>query len=127
MPNLPTYVLVTPARDEAQFVELTIQSVVAQTVRPLKWVIVSDGSTDGTDEIVNRYASAHPWIELLRMPERRINRLARKARLSPVGHDRAQESQIGRRQGASIRRYRPGRWADQAGRRVCGAVVGVIH
>jgi biofilm PGA synthesis N-glycosyltransferase PgaC len=67
--KLPTYVLVTPARNEAQFIESTIQSVVAQTMRPLKWVIVSDGSTDGTDEIVSRYAVAHEWIELLRMPD----------------------------------------------------------
>jgi glycosyltransferase involved in cell wall biosynthesis len=67
---LPAYVLVTPARNEARFIELTIQSVVAQTVRPLRWVIVSDGSTDGTDEIVLRYAAQHDWIELVRMPER---------------------------------------------------------
>ena len=43
--KLPAYVLITPARNEAQFIELTIKSVVSQTVRPLKWVIVSDGST----------------------------------------------------------------------------------
>ena len=53
--NLPTFVLITPARNEAAFIELTIQSVVGQTVLPLKWVIVSDGSTDGTDDIVKRY------------------------------------------------------------------------
>jgi glycosyltransferase involved in cell wall biosynthesis len=64
------YVLVTPARNEADFIEQTIKSVVAQTIRPAKWVIVSDGSTDGTDEIVKRYALSHQWIELLRMPER---------------------------------------------------------
>jgi biofilm PGA synthesis N-glycosyltransferase PgaC len=64
------YVLITPARDEAKFIEKTIKSVVTQTVLPLKWVIVSDGSTDGTDDIVKRYVAEHPWIELLRMPER---------------------------------------------------------
>ena len=79
MLKLPTYVLVTPARNEAQFIESTIQSVVAQTMRPLKWVIVSDGSTDGTDEIVSRYAVAHEWIELLRMPERKERHFAGKA------------------------------------------------
>ena len=47
------YVLVTPARNEEDFIELTIQSVVRQTVRPVKWAIVSDGSTDRTDEIVS--------------------------------------------------------------------------
>jgi poly-beta-1,6-N-acetyl-D-glucosamine synthase len=76
--KLPSYVLVTPARNEAQFIESTIQSVVAQTVRPLKWVIVSDGSTDGTDEIVTRYAVAHEWIELLRMTERKERHFAGK-------------------------------------------------
>ena len=79
MLKLPSYVLVTPARNEAQFIEQTIQSVVAQTVRPLKWVIVSDGSTDGTDEIVNRYAAENDWIELLRMPERKERHFAGKA------------------------------------------------
>src|SRR5215471_7553161 len=64
------YVLVTPARNEAEFIEQTIKSVVAQTIRPAKWVIVSDGSTDGTDEIVRRYTLSHQWLELLRMPER---------------------------------------------------------
>jgi len=70
MLKLPTYVLITPARNEAQFIETTIKSMVAQTVPPLRWVIVSDGSTDGTDEIVKKCASDHPWIELARMPER---------------------------------------------------------
>jgi poly-beta-1,6-N-acetyl-D-glucosamine synthase len=79
VPKLPSYVLVTPARNEAHFIESTIQSVVAQTVRPLKWVIVSDGSTDGTDEIVSSYAAIQPWIELLRMPERKERHFAGKA------------------------------------------------
>ncbi len=48
-----TYVLITPARNEAKFIALTIKSVVGQTIRPAKWVIVSDGSTDGTDDIVS--------------------------------------------------------------------------
>ena len=63
MLTLPVYVLITPARNEAQFIELTLKSVIAQTVLPLRWVIVSDGSTDGTDEIVSKYAVDHPWIE----------------------------------------------------------------
>ena len=75
----PSYALITPARNEAQFLELTIKSVVAQTVRPVKWVIVNDGSTDGTDEIVRKYAAAHPWIELVEMPEREERHFAGKA------------------------------------------------
>ena len=67
MADLPAYVIITPARNEAQFIEFTLKSMVAQTVKPLKWVIVSDGSTDGTDEIVSRYTAHYPWIELVRM------------------------------------------------------------
>jgi len=89
------YVLITPARNEAKFIELTLKSVVAQTVPPLRWVIVSDGSTDGTDEIVQRYAAEHSWIELVRMPERSERHFAGKvhgfnagyARLSGLEYD----------------------------------------
>ncbi|HWG21597.1 MAG TPA: glycosyltransferase family 2 protein [Terracidiphilus sp.] len=76
---LPAYVLVTPARNEARFIESTIQAVVAQTAKPLKWAIVSDGSTDGTDDIVSRYAALHPWMELVRTPERSERHFAGKA------------------------------------------------
>lgn len=85
---LPRYVLVTPARNEARFIELTIQSVVAQTVRPLRWAIVSDGSTDGTDEIVARYAAEHDWIELVQMQERKERHFAGKVFAFNAGRDR---------------------------------------
>jgi biofilm PGA synthesis N-glycosyltransferase PgaC len=91
MLTLPTYVLITPARNEAQFIELTLKSVVSQTVRPLRWVIVSDGSTDGTDEIVNRYAADYPWIELLRMPERRERHFAGKVHAFNAGYERVKD------------------------------------
>ena len=78
MLKLPAYVLVTPARNEAHSIELTILSVVSQTVLPLRWVIVSDGSTDGTDEIVKKYAAQHAWIKLLCMPERQERNFAGK-------------------------------------------------
>jgi len=81
-----TYVLVTPARNEAEFIELTLKSVVAQTVRPAKWVIVSDGSTDGTDDIVEKYAADHDWIELVRMPERRERHFAGKVLAFNAGY-----------------------------------------
>jgi glycosyltransferase involved in cell wall biosynthesis len=84
--DLPTYVIVTPARNEAQFIELTIKSVVAQTVRPLRWIIVSDGSTDGTDDIVRKWTSDHPWIQLVRMPERRERDFAGKVYAFNAGH-----------------------------------------
>jgi glycosyltransferase involved in cell wall biosynthesis len=86
--TVPAYVLITPARNEAPFIELTIKSVVAQTVQPLKWVIVSDGSTDGTDGIVSGYAAQFPWIELVRMPERRERHFAGKVHAFNAGYGR---------------------------------------
>jgi poly-beta-1,6-N-acetyl-D-glucosamine synthase len=83
------YALVTPARNEAQFIEQTIQSVVAQTVRPVVWVVVSDGSTDGTDEIVDRYLKAHSWMQLVRMPERRDRHFGAKVHSFNAGFERA--------------------------------------
>jgi len=86
MPTLPSYVLITPARNEAQFIELTIKSVVAQTIRPVRWVIVSDGSTDGTDDIVRRHAADHSWIELVRVPERKERDFAGKVHAFNAGY-----------------------------------------
>jgi glycosyltransferase involved in cell wall biosynthesis len=88
---LPRYVLITPARNEAQFIELTLNSVIAQTLPPVKWVIVSDGSTDGTDDIVRKYASDHPWVELVRMPERRERHFAGKVHAFNAGYKRLAE------------------------------------
>ena len=64
------YVLVTPTKNEEASIGMTISSVVNQTVRPVEWVIVSDGSADRTDEIVRAAAAAHPWIRLLPLPPR---------------------------------------------------------
>src|SRR5258708_6185907 len=93
MLTLPSYVLVTPARNEAAFLELTVQSVVTQTVRPARWVIVSDGSTDGTDDIVKKYAAQHDWIELLRMRERRERHFAGKVHAFSAGYMRVKNVQ----------------------------------
>jgi glycosyltransferase involved in cell wall biosynthesis len=73
------YVLLTSARNEAKFIGDTIQSVVAQTVLPERWVIVDDGSTDSTAAIVESYLGRYPWIELLRRPCRADRSFAGKA------------------------------------------------
>ncbi|MGA2224630.1 MAG: glycosyltransferase family A protein [Syntrophobacteraceae bacterium] len=65
--NSPAYVLVTPARNEEATIEITLQSVVNQTLLPMEWVIVSDQSTDSTDEIVRRYGAQHTFIRLVRL------------------------------------------------------------
>jgi glycosyltransferase involved in cell wall biosynthesis len=64
------YVLITSARNEERLIGRTIESVVRQTLLPERWVILDDGSTDGTGEIVERYAKLHSWIELVRRPPR---------------------------------------------------------
>lgn len=82
----PRYVIVTPARNEAANIERTIQSMVAQTLHPAKWIIVSDGSTDGTDDIVRRYAARHSWIGLERCPEQTERHFAAKVKAFNTGH-----------------------------------------
>ena len=62
---LPTYAVVTPVRDEADHFARTADSMVGQTHRPLQWVIVDDGSTDGTRELADSYAQRHHWIEVI--------------------------------------------------------------
>ena len=89
--TLPGYVIVTPARNEAQFIEFTLRSVITQAVRPLRWVIVSDGSTDGTDAIVTRYVAEYPWIELVRMPERVERDFAGKVLAFNAGYARVKD------------------------------------
>jgi glycosyltransferase involved in cell wall biosynthesis len=85
------FVLVTAARDEAAFIEGTIKSVIAQTVRPVRWVVVSDGSTDGTDDIVRKYLVDYPWIELVRMPERKERHFAGKVHAFNAGYARLKD------------------------------------
>ncbi len=65
-----SYVLVTPVRDEEKTIGRTIEAVLKQTLLPREWVIVSDGSTDATDDIVRRAADENPWIRLLAVTPR---------------------------------------------------------
>jgi GT2 family glycosyltransferase len=62
-----SYILVTPACNEQATIETTIKSVISQTILPTEWIIVSDRSTDQTDEIVKRYRAEHDFIRLLRI------------------------------------------------------------
>ena len=64
------YVLITPARNEERFITKTLDSMVAQTLLPERWVIVDDGSTDRTAELVQSYSKRFPWIELVQRVQR---------------------------------------------------------
>jgi glycosyltransferase involved in cell wall biosynthesis len=85
---LPKYVLVTPSRNEAAFIEKTLESVVRQTVLPAKWVIVNDGSTDETGTIAAKYAEKYPWIEVVNLPVRRERNFAAKVNAFNAGQER---------------------------------------
>jgi glycosyltransferase involved in cell wall biosynthesis len=84
----PKYVLITPARNEQAYIEQTIRSVIAQTVKPEKWIIVSDGSTDRTEEIVRGYLKKYAWMELVRLPEKRDRTFAAKVSSFNAGYER---------------------------------------
>jgi poly-beta-1,6-N-acetyl-D-glucosamine synthase len=64
--SAPKYVIVTPAFNEAQYIGKTIESVIRQTILPQRWVIVDDGSTDQTAQIIKQYAERYSWISYLR-------------------------------------------------------------
>jgi glycosyltransferase involved in cell wall biosynthesis len=68
--KMTRYVIIMPVRDEEQHIEATIESVIGQTLRPAEWVIVDDGSTDQTGDIIDRYAAQFPWIRVVHRPNR---------------------------------------------------------
>jgi len=65
-----TYVIITPARDEEKYIGGTIESVIAQTVLPVEWIIVDDGSSDSTAKIAEDYATKFPWMKVFRREDR---------------------------------------------------------
>src|SRR5436190_10795426 len=88
------YVLITPARNEEKFIPKTLDSVVAQTLLPERWIIVDDGSTDKTAEIVESYAKDYRWIELIRRPRRQNRNFAGKARAFNDGFEQVRSLQF---------------------------------
>ena len=86
-PSYP-YVLITPARNEARFLENTIQSVAQQTELPSRWVIVNDGSTDDTAAIVARYAAKYDWIEIVDLAPGEDRNFAAKVYAFKAGQER---------------------------------------
>jgi len=62
---MSNYVIITPAFNEEKYIESTIKSVLSQTIKPVSWIIVDDGSTDETGNIIKKYAEQYTWIKYL--------------------------------------------------------------
>jgi glycosyltransferase involved in cell wall biosynthesis len=89
------YALITAAHNEAHHIERILKAVVAQREVPARWVIVSDGSTDATEEVVRGYVSRYPWIELLPLPRDVSGRnFSRKAAAVMAGYERVRGLEI---------------------------------
>ncbi len=68
------YAIVTPVKDEEEYFPKTAAAVLSQDILPKKWIIIDDGSTDGTGDITERLASEYDWIEVIHNPPRNSRR-----------------------------------------------------
>jgi glycosyltransferase involved in cell wall biosynthesis len=68
--SVGSYIVISPVRNEAAYLPLTIESMVNQSLKPICWVIVNDGSTDGTVQVAENAARSHPWIRVVSLPDR---------------------------------------------------------
>lgn len=60
-----SYVLLTTAKNESAYIGLTLQSVISQTILPIQWIIIDDGSSDSTLETINNFAKKVPFITVI--------------------------------------------------------------
>jgi len=65
-----SYLLISPGRNESQYMRQTLDTVIGQSVRPALWVIVDDGSTDDSPAILAEYAAKHDWIRIVTRKDR---------------------------------------------------------
>lgn len=87
------YVLITPARNEEKNIKKTIESVISQTVLPLKWVIVSDGSTDATDKIAKKYAKENNFITFIRIEKQKDSGFSSKVYAFNAGFNKIKSTE----------------------------------
>jgi len=64
------YIIISPVRNEGQHIENTIQAVISQTIKPLEWIIVNDGSKDNTGDILEKYSNRFDWIKVINRSDR---------------------------------------------------------
>ena len=87
------FALVTPARNEEAYIAQTIDAVLSQTTLPEKWIIVSDGSSDGTDDIVLSVAQQYRFIELLKVGRPGVKTFCSKAAAFRQGYERLRRTE----------------------------------
>jgi biofilm PGA synthesis N-glycosyltransferase PgaC len=75
--NNRKYVLISSARNEEEYITQTLDSAVSQTVTPAEWIIVNDGSTDATGDIIDQYAKKYPWIKAIHKDDRGYDQVSR--------------------------------------------------
>src|ERR1035441_506155 len=83
-----SYALITPARNEEAYIGGLLQSVTSQSITPRKWVIVNDGSTDGTEAIVKSYQKVHSFIELVNLERGGVRDFSRQATATNLAYER---------------------------------------
>jgi poly-beta-1,6-N-acetyl-D-glucosamine synthase len=64
------YIIITPVRDEIDTIAIVLKSVIDQTIKPVQWLIIDDGSTDGTREVLSEYGHRFDWIRVILRPFR---------------------------------------------------------
>ena len=82
------YVLITPVRNEENCIENTIQSVLCQTHLPSQWVIVDDGSTDKTVDIIRKYEKMYPFLSVVSVENENGSNFASKAMALKAGYEK---------------------------------------
>lgn len=90
-----SYILISAAYNEVLHIEKTIESMRSQSVLPIKWILVSDGSTDGTDEIITQFSSQIPWIDYIRVPEHTDHNFASKVNCFNIAYQRLNKLEYG--------------------------------
>jgi poly-beta-1,6-N-acetyl-D-glucosamine synthase len=68
--DMTAYVIVLPVRNEERFIQKAVDTIVKQTILPAKCIIVDDGSSDNTSEIVKSAACRYDWIDIIAIPDR---------------------------------------------------------
>jgi len=83
------YILITPAKNEEKSLPAVLESVVNQSILPKLWIIIDDGSTDRTPEIISSYQEKYNWIKSLRLPEHPRDVCLHYAYVCRIGFDYA--------------------------------------